>query len=155
MKALVVFDSYFGNTEKIARAIGTGLGLSDADVIKVGEVQAGQITGLDLLIVGSPTRAFQASDGTKAFLKNLSSGSLKGVKVATFDTRVVINDKTPGILKVLVKIFGYAAEPVARKLVRKGGTQVLDPAGFLVLDSEGPLKEGELQRASEWVKPLK
>jgi flavodoxin I len=155
MKALVVFDSFFGNTEKIAHAIGTELGLSDADIIKAGKVRAEQIAGLDLLIVGSPTRAFQASDDIKSFIKSLSPGSLSKTKVAAFDTRIEINEKTPGILKVLVKIFGYAAEPIARRLVRKGGTQVLPPTGFLVLDSEGPLKEGELQKASDWVKPLK
>jgi flavodoxin len=155
MKALVVYDSYFGNTKKVARAIGAALGLADGDVVKVTDVKPSDITGLDWLIVGSPTRAFQASDGIKSFLKNLPAGILKGIKVAAFDTRIVIGDQTPGILKVLVKIFGYAAEPIGRKLVRKGGTQVLAPAGFFVMESEGPLKDGELLRAADWVQSVR
>jgi len=155
MKVLVVYDSYFGNTEKIARAVGSALGLTDGDIVKVSDVKPGQTTGLDILIVGSPTRAFQASNGTKAFLKSLPSDALKGVKVAAFDTRMTVDGKTPAFLRVLVKIFGYAAEPIARRLARKGGSQVLEPAGFLVDDTEGPLHEGELERAAEWVEPIK
>jgi flavodoxin len=154
MNALVVYDSYFGNTEKIARAVGTALGLADKDIVKVADVKPGQVNGLDLLIVGSPTRAMQASDGTKAFLKGLPSGSLKGIKVAAFDTRAVIGEKTPAILRIMVKLFGYAAEPMAKKLVRKGGIQVLEPAGFFVLESEGPLQDGELERAAAWAKAI-
>jgi flavodoxin len=155
LKALIVFDSYFGNTEKIARAVGSALTLADENIVRVGELKPGQLSGLELLIVGSPTRAFQPSDGIKAFLKDLKGNSLAGVKVAAFDTRAVIGDKTPGLLKILVKLFGYAAEPISRKLVRKGGIQVLKPAGFFVLETEGPLKDGELERAAEWIKNLK
>jgi flavodoxin I len=39
-------------------------------------------------------------------------------------------------------------------LIKKGGSQVLAPAGFFVLNTEGPLKEGELERAAEWVKSI-
>ena len=155
MKTLVLFESFFGNTEKVARAIGAALGLTDADVIRVTDLKAGQLDGVDVLIVGSPTRAFQASPDTKTFLKGLPSGALKGKKVAAFDTRAVMDEKTPGILKFMAGIFGYAAEPVAKKLVKKGGTQVLEPAGFFVLGSEGPMKDGELERAAAWVKGIK
>jgi flavodoxin I len=114
MKALVIYESFFGNTEKIARAVGASLGLSEEDIVRVGDVKPGQLQGLDLLIVGSPTRAFQPCPETKAFLKGLPSGALKGVKVAAFDTRAIMNEKTPRILRFLAGLFGYAAEPVAR-----------------------------------------
>ncbi len=155
MKSLVLYESFFGNTEKIAKAMGTALGLAEQDVMRVSDVNPGQLDGVDLLIVGSPTRAFQACAETKAFLKSIPSGGLRGKKVAAFDTRAEMTDKTPGFLKFMAGIFGYAAEPIARKLVKKGGTQVLDPAGFYVLDSEGPLKDGELERAADWVKGIK
>jgi flavodoxin len=155
MKALVVYESFFGNTEKIARAVGTAMELEDSEVVTAASVSVEQIKNLDLLVVGSPTRAFQPCPDTKSFLKNLPAGVLKGIKVAAFDTRVVISDKTPGILKILVKVFGYSAEPIAKSLIKKGGTQVQDPAGFFVLESEGPLKEGELERAAEWAKGFK
>ncbi|GAP20418.1 flavodoxin family protein [Leptolinea tardivitalis] len=152
MKALVVYESFFGNTEKIAQTIGSSLGLTEAEVIKVSMMTPEKLGGLDLLIVGSPTRAFQPGPETKSFLGTLASGSLKGIKVAAFDTRAEMNEKTPGILRFFAGIFGYAAEPIAQKLVRKGGIQVANPAGFFVLGSEGPLKEGEIERAAEWAR---
>ena len=71
MKALVVYDSFFGNTQKIACAVGDAIGnalASQADVqtLRVGDAKPGHLTGLRLLIVGSPTRAFSASPATKA-----------------------------------------------------------------------------------------
>ncbi|NMB54068.1 MAG: hypothetical protein GYA15_05150 [Leptolinea sp.] len=155
MKTLVLFESFFGNTEKVARAIGSALGLTDADVMRVTELKPGQLEETELLIVGSPTRAFQASPDTKVFLSKLASNSLKGKKIAAFDTRAEMTEKTPGFLRFMAGLFGYAAEPIARKLVSKGGTQILAPAGFIVLNSEGPLKEGELERAAAWVREIK
>jgi hypothetical protein len=79
----------------------------------------------------------------------LPSGSLRGVKVAAFDTRVAVAEG-PAILKFFVKLFGYAAEPMAKQLVKKGGTQAMEPAGFIVEGTEGPMCEGELERAAAW-----
>ena len=83
MKALVVYDSFFGNTEQIARAVGAAIGnalASHAEVqtLRVGDVKAEHLAGLDLLVVGSPTRAFSASPATKAWLKSLAPNSLRG-----------------------------------------------------------------------------
>jgi len=50
----------------------------------------------------------------------------------------------------MVGWFGYAAKPIADRLVRKRGSLASPPEGFLVGGSEGPLKEGELERAAEW-----
>lgn len=155
MKALVLFESFFGNTEKIARTVGSALGLTESDVIRISDINMTKLDGLELLVVGSPTRAFSACPDTKTFLKQLPSGALNNVKVAAFDTRAEMTDKTPGILKFFAGIFGYAAEPIAKKLVRKGGIQAAQPAGFFVLDSEGPLKEGELERAASWAGSIK
>ncbi len=155
MKTLILFESFFGNTEKIARAIGGTLGVSDPDIVRVSDVKPGQLDGVELLIIGTPTRAFQASPDTKTFLKSLSAKSLAGKKVAVFDTRAEMTEKTPGFLKFMVKLFGYAAEPVNKQLVKKGGTQAQSPAGFIVLESEGPLKDGELERAADWAKSIK
>jgi flavodoxin len=89
MKALVVYDSVFGNTEKVAQAMGQALG-SQAEVqtLRVGDVKPEHLAGLDALIVGSPTRAFSPTPAIKNWLKSLPSNSLKGVKVAAFDTRI-------------------------------------------------------------------
>ncbi len=154
MKTLVLFESFFGNTEKIARAVGAALGIPDSDIVRVSDVKPGQLDDVDLLIVGAPTRAFQASPDTKAFLKSLPANSLAGKKVVAFDTRGDMTGNVPGFLKLMVRLFGYAAEPINKQLVKKGGIQAQSPAGFIVLESEGPLKDGELERAADWAKSI-
>ena len=151
MKTLIVYDSVFGNTRKVAQAMQEALG-AGARMEKADGVTAGDLTGLDLLIVGSPTRAFTATGAAKGFLNKIPPKALKGVKVAAFDTRMYLPDVDNRFLTFMVGIFGYAAEPMAKKLVRKGGVQVLAPGGFYVKDSEGPMKDGEIDRAVAWAK---
>ena len=120
MKALVIYDSVFGNTEKIAKAIGEGI---SAQVVQVSAVKPDDLAGVELLLVGSPTRGFRPTDGMKKFLKDLPSGSLKGVNVGGFDTRMDVDEVDNKVLTFMEKIFGYAAEPIAKVLVQKGGRQ--------------------------------
>jgi len=153
LKVLIIYDSFFDNTEKIAQTIGEALSpKNQVAVVKVSVLKPVQLTGVDLLIVGSPTRAFRPTKPIVKFLKNLPDGALKDVQVAAFDTRINPADVNSRLLNICVKLFGYAAEPIARLLIRKGGQQIIEPAGFFVKASEGPLQEGELQRATEWVK---
>jgi flavodoxin len=155
MKALIVFDSFFGNTEQVARAIGDALASQgEVDVLRVGDVGPEHLSGLDVLIVGSPTRAFSPSPATKKLVGSIPSGGLSGVKVAAFDTRIAVEDTNSRILRFLVKLFGYAAGPIARKLEKKGGEVALPAEGFFVQDTEGPLREGELERAAEWARQV-
>ncbi len=149
MKALVVYDSVFGNTEKVAQAMASALG---CEACRVNAVTPEQLAGLDALIVGSPTQAFQALKPVKAFLKSIPAGSLKGVKVAGFDTRMDVKEVNNAVLTAFSKAFGYAAEPIGKQLVKKGGTQAVVPAGFIVTGEKGPLRDGELERAAEWAK---
>ncbi len=156
-KALVVYDSFFGNTKRIAQSIGNALGRpEDVGILRVVNVRPEQLTGLKLLIVGSPTRAFSPSPAIKKFLKNIPRNGLKGVKVAAFDTRVTDEeiDSAVFILRTLVNIFGYAAKPISDRLEKKGGQLIAAPEGFFVHGTEGPLKEGEIERASEWAKQI-
>jgi flavodoxin I len=155
MKALVVYDSFFGNTEKIAQAIGNALGAQgDAETRRVGDVKPEQLTGLELLVVGSPTRGFRPSPAISNLLKGLPKNGLQGVRVAAFDTRIALSDVDSGFLKVMVNLFGYAAAPIASGLTKKGGVQAAPPEGFFVKGTEGPLKDGELERAAEWAKQI-
>jgi flavodoxin I len=156
MKALVVYDSQFGNTERIAQAIGNALGASpQVEVLRVGAVAPDALGDLDLLIVGSPTQRFTFTMGTKDFLKNLPSKALKGIKVAGFDTRLTMETiKGTPILAFFARIFGYAAKRILKGLQRKGGEAVLPPAGFYVEGMEGPLVEGELERAEDWARQI-
>ena len=155
MKILVVYDSVFGNTEKVAQAIGGAVESEHSvETVKAGEVSQQQMSGVNLLVVGSPTRAFTATKATKSFINGIPRQSLAGVKVAGFDTRLSTADVNSKVLNGLVKVFGYAAKPISDGLAKKGGNVIAEPEGFIVVDSEGPMKEGELERAAEWAKKL-
>lgn len=153
MKALVIYDSFFGNTEQIAQAIGNALGSQeDVGTFRVGDVKPEGLTGLGLLIVGSPTRGFRPTEAIVNFLKSIPANGLKGVKVAAFDTRIATSDIGSPLGRFIVNKGGYAAKPIADSLKKKGGELIIPPEGFYVKDREGPLKEGEFKRAEDWAK---
>ena len=155
MKVLTVYDSYFGNTEKIAHAIGNALdSQGDAEVLRVSKVKLEQVTGLELLIVGSPTRKFRPSAPITRLLKGIARKGLVGVRVAAFDTRFSASDQESAFLRTLLSTFGYAAKPIANRLTRLAGELIIPPEGFIVEDTEGPLKEGELERAADWARQI-
>jgi flavodoxin I len=153
MKILVIFDTFFGNTEQVANAIGKAMA-DDASVVRIVDVKQDQLAGLDYLVVGSPTRAFKATKPIIDFLNTLPAGSLNGVKVAAFDTRMDVKKVNNRFLTFMAGIFGYAAKPIADRLAKKGGSLVSEPEGFIVLDSEGPLMDSELERAEKWAEGL-
>jgi len=153
---MVVYDSVFGNTEKVAKAIGDAIHAQDAvATLRVSEVKPEQLKGLRLLVMGSPTRGFQATEGIQKFLKSMPDGALKGVRIAAFDTRTGVDEMKSGLLKFLMKTFGFAAPKIAGRLTAKGGELAVPPEWFVVTGTEGPLKEGELERAAIWAATLK
>lgn len=160
MRALVIYESMYGNTHRIADAIAEGLG-GEVDVLPVHS--AGSVPGdVDFLVVGGPTHmhglttamsrrmAVKAAEedatavepgateepGLREWLRGLDG---IGVRAAAFDTR--------GDAKAALT--GSAARGIARRL-RRHGCEVVDSQSFLVADAEGPLEEGELDRAREW-----
>ena len=143
MKAMVAYDSAYGNTEQIARAIGDALGpQEDVETLRVGEVTPERLTGV-------------STGATTHLLKSIPKDGLKGVKVAAFDTRFTEAEiEKVKILAFIVRIFGYAAEPIADRLKKKGGELAVPPEAFYVSGTEGPLLEGELERAGEWAKQI-
>jgi len=156
MKALVVYDSAYGNTAKIAQAIGDALGAqADVETLKVSDANPGQLTSADLLVVGSPTQKFRPTGAITKLLKSVPAGGLTGVKVAAFDTRFTESEiNKVRVLAFFVRIFGYAAKPIGDRLVKAGGQLVIPPEGFYVGDTEGPLLEDELERAADWARKI-
>ncbi len=156
MKALVAYDSAYGNTEQIARAIGRALGSEqDVETLRVGDVTPQKLQGISVLVVGSPTQKFSPTAATNALLKRIPNDGLRGVKVAAFDTRITEAEvERIKILAFFVRIFGYAAEPIASKLQKKGGDLAVVPEGFYVGGTEGPLLDGELERAAAWARKI-
>ena len=112
--------------------------------------------GLAFLIVGSPTRGFKPTPAITNFLKRLPRNSLAGVRVAAFDTRFSEREieASARILPFLVGIFGYAAEPISDRLEKRGGERIAPPEGFIVSGTEGPMAEGELDRAADWARQI-
>jgi flavodoxin len=165
MEAIVTFESVYGNTRAIAEAVGDGLSaLGGVEVVsqdQLGETDAG------LLVVGAPTHmhglpttfsrkmAARASEeeeleldpsatsgpGIRAWLSGLDG---EGRSAAAFDTR---GDANPALT-------GSAARSIARRLRRRGFELVAEPESFFVEDAEGPLADGELDRAREWGRTL-
>ncbi|HCJ65835.1 MAG TPA: flavodoxin [Elusimicrobia bacterium] len=144
MKALVIYDTLYGNTEQIAQTIGSAFSpLKEVEVVRVNKLNPKQLTGLKLLIIGSPTHGGRPTPVMQSFLKQLPDSILKGVNVSAFDTRLTAR---------WVAIFGYAAGRIAETLKKKGGNLIASPEGFFVKGKKGPLKDGELERAASWVK---
>ena len=144
MKALIVYDSVYGNTEKVATAVAEAIAQSaDVKALRAGEANPSELESLDLLIVGSPTHGGRPTPAVQDFLNKVAQRSFKGIKVAAFDTRATSK---------FAKIFGNAAGRIAGQLTKKGGVLVGSQEGFFVTGTKGPLKEGELERAATWAK---
>ena len=146
MKALILYDSVYGNTEQIARAIAEAIAPPDeAKVLRAAEANPSEMASIDLLVVGSPTHGGRPTPAVQDFLNKMAPQSLKGTKVAVFDTRA---------MSKFAKIFGNAAGRIAGQLTKKGGVLIVRPEGFFVTGTKGPLKEGESERAAAWAKGI-
>jgi flavodoxin I len=152
MKALIIYDSMYGNTEKIAQAIGDGL-TGEVKVVRVGDVKSSELKTCDLLILGSPVHGGRATPALDTCIKQLPTNFLEGISVAAFDTRFESENQGVG-LRLLMSVIRYAAPRLAKALVKKGGILVAEPEGFIVENKEGPLKVGELERARKWASQL-
>jgi len=143
---LVVYDSYFGNTQKIAEAITESV---SGTARKVNEVSVEDLEGIKYLFIGSPTRGFRPTPAILDFIKDLD---LSGVKAAAFDTRIPKDQTDSGFLKLMINLFGYADTKITKALSNAGAELKYESAGFGVTASEGPLVEGEIERAKAWAK---
>jgi flavodoxin len=141
MQAVVVYDSKFGNTERLARAIAEQLGVGEpVPVVAAGAASERDLAGIDLLAVGGPTQGHGISPALRAFLDRIPPEMVRDVPVVTFDTRL----SWPKFLS------GSAAAAIAKRLVKKGARLVMPPESFVVTASEGPLADEELERAGSW-----
>ena len=160
VKALVAYESMFGNTERVARAVAAGLRLEGCDttVLDVSRTGAADLADVDLLVVGAPTHGFSLSRpatrrdavrqggrdvvidiGMREWLDTLATASRLPL-VATFDTRVTKVRYLPA----------SASRRAARILDDHGHQIVAAPTGFLVHAVPGPLEPHELDRAIAW-----
>jgi len=155
MKSMILYDSVFGNTEHLARCMGDTLAaLGECRVIRVQDFTRGMLQGTELILLGSPTRAFKPTPAMMNLLRSLPPGALETVDVGVFDTRIAQDDIPVKFVRFLQKKSGAAAGVMAKYLVRRRVPLLAEPEGFYVLKSEGPLGEGELERAAAWARDL-
>jgi hypothetical protein len=159
MRALVVYESMFGNTQKVAEAVAAGLRQEmEVDLLPVGRAPAPLREPVDLVVVGGPTHAFSmtrestrrdaarqgaptpdVSTGIREWIELLGTGPCTA-PLATFDTRVAKVRHLPG----------SAAKAAVRHLRRLGFRPIAPAETFLVADVAGPLLPDELDRARGW-----
>ena len=170
MRALVVYESMYGNTHRIADAIGEGLSRhGEVAVLTVHEASADRLEGVDLLVVGGPTHGHgmsressreaavsaadepdselhldpdAAGDGVREWLAAL--GSADGApRAAAFDTRI---DMSPILT-------GRASKGIAKQLRHHGYELVAEPESFLVTTAT-QLEPQEHDHAVAWGEQL-
>ena len=163
MHALMVFESMFGNTQAIARAVADGLSSSmTVELVEVGTAPNVIGENVDLLVVGGPTHALSLSRaktrqsaadqapngvvsagiGLREWLPTISSTSAN-LACATFDTKI----RKP-------RIPGSAARAAQKRLRRSGFRTVAPAESFYVAGTPGPLLDGECERARRWGESL-
>ena len=146
MNTLVVYDSQFGNTERIAQAIADTLrAFGQARAVRVDPGHPVSFQGVDLLIVGCPTQGFRPTPAMLSLLEKVSPALLSGLAVVCFDTRF------RGRLWKR-----SAAVVMARQLRTMGVEPLVPPESFFVkaMKKEGPLLDGEVERATTWARML-
>jgi flavodoxin len=156
MKTLVIFDSQFGNTERLAEVIAQALGAGEPVWAADGAAKAALgLRDWDLLIIGTPTQNHTVSPTMRALLQETPHVALKGAHVAAFDTRY----------RMARLLSGSAADWIAARLRRAGAELVAAPESFFVeWDTPPPgeqrrrdherLEAGEEARALAWAATL-
>ena len=141
MRALVIYDSVFGNTKKIAQAIGSVLGERAAvHLAKVGEEESVDWSEFELVVMGGPIHRVSLSAAMKALVKEIPKRALRGASVAVFETCY----RNPRWQR------GAATRKLARRTRKHGGRLIVPAESFFVVAREGPLEEGEEERARRW-----
>jgi flavodoxin len=143
MNALIVYHSQFGNTRQVAEAIAEGLqGAGAVRTISAEQLAAADLQGVDLVVMGTPTHKMNLPDAVRPVFDQLPRRSLRGVPVAAFDTSYEMS-------AFLARF--TAAKRVDRELRKLGGKRLVLPETFHVQHHhEGPLCDGEIERAKTW-----
>lgn len=157
-RALVVYESMFGNTELIARAIADGLEELDVTCIDAAEAPPSIPADIALLVVGGPTHAFGLTrPGTRADAVTQGKKEGRAVDLRGIGVREWLDGLRQVRRDIVVAAFdtkfrrapGSASKAIARRL-RQRGAATVTPMSFYVLGTTGPLRDGELERARSW-----
>jgi len=147
MNALIVYHSEFGNTRQIAEAIAEVFqGAGGARMLSTGQLTPADLKGADLLVMGTPTHKMKLPEAVQPVLEDLPRRVLQSVPVAAFDTSYEMG-------AFLARF--TAAKRIDRALRRLGGKRLVTPQTFHVhRHHEGPLLDGEIERAQHWAETI-
>jgi flavodoxin len=147
MNALVVYHSQFGNTQQVAEAITEVFqGAGAARTLSADRLAAAELQDVDLVVMGTPTHKMNLPQALRPVLEELPRRILRGVPIAAFDTSY----KMSAFLARFT-----AAKRVDRKLRKLGGKRLVPPETFHVKEHhEGPLYDGEIERARTWAQTV-
>jgi flavodoxin len=143
MNALLVYHSQFGNTRQVAEAIAEGLqGAGAVRTISAEQLAAADLQGVDLVVMGTPTHKMNLPEAVRPVFDQLPRRILRGVPVAAFDTSYEMS-------AILARF--TASKRIDRNLRKLGGKRLVPPETFHVHHQhEGPLYDGEIERAKAW-----
>ena len=156
MKAIVVYESYWGNTASVARAIAEGLG-PEARALSTAEAGGEALAGVGLIVAGSPIIAFSLpSEKSRADMaakpgKAPSPPDLSHPLMRTWLEALPPGSGLAAAFETGFKLSpGGSAAKILKLLEGHGYRPVVKKERFLVKGSFGPMKEGELDRAKAW-----
>jgi flavodoxin len=146
MNTLVVYFSKFGNTQKVAQAVADTLqSAGTIRMVNSDHLAAADLDGVDLVVMGSPTHRMNLPEAVRPVFESLPKRLLRGTPFAAFDTSYKMSDFLSRFT---------AAKKLAQKLRKLGGKRIVPPETFHVVEREGPLYEGEIERAQEWAESI-
>lgn len=141
MNALIIYDSLYGNTYRIADALSRAWHqYGHSRIVSARTAKSIDLLGIDLLAIGGPTQKHWLSPALADFLGSFEARKLTRMQVVAFDTRIQLNKW----------LSGSAADCIAERLQKKGISLLLPPESFFVETKEGPLMAGEAERAEQW-----
>ena len=146
VNALVVYFSKFGNTQMVAEAIVKVFeSVGSARLLSSDQLEASDLEGSDLVVMGSPTHKMNLLESVRPVFERLPKRVLRGKNVAAFDTSYKMSSMMARFT---------AAKKLVQKLRKLGGKRVVPPETFFVMAREGPLFDGEIERAAVWANTI-
>ena len=146
MNALIAYFSKFGNTRKIAEVVAEALkSEGSVRVIHTDQLTVSDLSDADLVVMGSPTHRMNLPEAVRPVFELMPRRVLHDTPVAAFDTSYKMSRWLAPFT---------AARKLTKKLRKLGGRQVVAPETFFVMEREGPLYDGELDRAGLWAESI-
>ena len=155
MKAIVVYESLWGNTAAIARAIAEGIG-PEAQALSTAEATAAELAGADLIVAGAPVHAFSLPTESSRRNAGGNAGKAPAPDLSHPPMREWLGRLTPGQGRCAAFETAFRWSPsgatgrIASGFQRAGYRPVAKAHRFIVTGGNGPLRAGEVEKARAW-----